>query len=152
MKTLFTAIISICFFATGTSAQVMNTSDGITGTWLVQDGSGKVRIEKVNDKYCGKLVWIKNPTDNGKPLVDSKNPDKNLQNRPQLGLPLLENFKYDGENTWTDGSIYDPESGKTYSCKITLKNNHSMEVRGYVGISLFGRTETWTRAQDITMK
>jgi uncharacterized protein (DUF2147 family) len=107
----------------------------------------------VNGKYVGKLVWISTPTDkNGKPALDSKNPDANLQKRQLVGLTMLENFTYEGDNVWTDGSIYDPDSGKTYSCKITLKSNGKMEVRGYIGISLFGRTDTWTRSQDITMK
>ena len=153
MKALIRITISICLFANFAFAQNTNSHDGIIGTWLVQDGTGKVKIEKINGKFCGKLVWIKTPTDkSGKPVLDTKNPNTALQSRPQLGLPLLENFTYDSDNVWTDGTIYDPDSGKTYSCKITLKDNGKMEVRGYVGISLFGRTDTWTRAQDITMK
>ena len=153
MKTLFRILLSICLSANTSFAQSNNSHDGIIGTWLVQDGTGKVKIEKINGKFYGKLVWINNPTDkNGKPAVDSKNPDKALQNRPLVGLKMLENFTYDSDNVWTEGTIYDPDSGKTYSCKITLKNNGKMEVRGYVGISLFGRTDTWTRSQDITMK
>lgn len=151
MKALIRITISICLFANFSFAQ-SNSHDGIIGTWLVQDGTGKVKIEKINGKFCGKLVWINNPTDkNGKPAVDSKNPDKALQNRRLVGMPMLMDFTYDSGNVWTDGSIYDPDSGKTYSCKITLKSNGKMEVRGYVGISLFGRTDTWTRSQDITM-
>jgi uncharacterized protein (DUF2147 family) len=153
MKTLIRIIISICLSANVAFAQSNNSHDGIIGTWLVQDGTGKVKIEKINGKFCGKLVWINNPTDkNGKSAVDSKNPDKGLQNRPLVGLKMLENFTYDSDNVWTEGTIYDPDGGKTYSCKITLKDNGKMEVRGYVGISLFGRTDTWTRVQDITMK
>ena len=153
MKTVIRIITLMCLYANFSLAQSSNSHDGIIGTWLVQDGSGKVKIEKINGKFSGKLVWIKQSTDkSGKPVLDSKNPDKSLQNRPQLGLPLLQNFIYDSDNVWTDGTIYDPDSGKTYSCKITLKNNGIMEVRGYVGISLFGRTDTWTRSQDISMK
>jgi len=134
-------------------AKAQGTHDAVVGTWLVQDGSGKVKIEKVGDKYTGKLVWIKNPTDKtGKPLTDSKNPDVAMRNRPQMGLPLLQNFVFDEENHWTSGTIYDPDEGKTYSCKMTMKDNQTLEVRGYVGISLFGRTDTWKRVDDITMK
>ena len=135
-----------------TFAQNGNNSAAITGTWLVQDGSAKIKIEKSNGKFIGKIVWLNPPNDkNGKPLLDSKNPDKSLQSRPLLGLCLLYDFVYDGDNLWSGGTIYDADSGKTYSCKITLKDNKTMEVRGYVGISLFGRTDTWTRSADVSM-
>jgi uncharacterized protein (DUF2147 family) len=58
---------------------------------------------------------------------------------------LLRDFRYDGDNVWTDGTIYDPESGNDYSCKITMEKPTHLQVRGYIGISLFGRTEVWTR-------
>jgi uncharacterized protein (DUF2147 family) len=60
-------------------------------------------------------------------------------------LVLLSNFKFDGNDKWKGGDIYDPESGKTYSSYLYLKGKNILKVRGYVGISLFGRTETWTR-------
>ena len=53
---------------------------------------------------------------------------------------------YDGPGEWKGGDIYDPESGKTYSSYMFLKDKNTLKVRGYVGISLFGRTEVWTRA------
>lgn len=132
-------------------AQVNNAA--ITGTWLVQDGSAKIRIEKAGEKFYGKIVWLNPPNDkSGKPLLDKNNPDKSLQTRPQLGLSLLKDFVYDSDNLWNGGTIYDPESGKTYSCKIEMVNKNEIEVRGYVGISMFGRTETWKRCDNITMK
>ncbi len=152
MKTFFQYAVVICILFSTAFAQ-STSPDAVTGTWTVADGSAKIKIEKTNGKYVGKMVWIKNPNDKaGKPLVDSNNPDASLKSRPQMGLPLLTGFVYDGSNVWNNGTIYDPDGGKTYSCKITMKNNETIEVRGYVGISLFGRTDTWKRAQDITMK
>ena len=151
MKKLITFSI-LLFIAFHVAMAQHNSTDAIVGTWLVQDGSAKVKIEKSNGKFCGKMVWIKNPNDkNGQPLRDSNNPDPSLRNRQQMGLTLLENFVYSEENLWTSGTIYDPDGGKVYSCKITMKDNQTIEVRGYVGISLFGRTDTWKRVQDITM-
>jgi uncharacterized protein (DUF2147 family) len=154
MKTITHFLLSIYLIVSVTvSAQNTSSRDALTGTWTVQDGSAKVKIEKMNGKYFGKMIWIKNPVDkSGKPLVDAKNPDPKLRNRPQLGLMLLENFTADGDNEWTEGTIYDPDGGKTYSCNITMKNNQTIEVRGYVGISLFGRTETWKRSDEMSMK
>jgi uncharacterized protein (DUF2147 family) len=57
----------------------------------------------------------------------------------------LSGFKFAGDNLWEDGTIYDPENGKTYRCKITLESPNRLNVRGFVGISLFGRTTVWTR-------
>ena len=127
--------------------------DAIAGPWLTADGKAKIQIVKQGDVYDGTIVWLKEPlypADDkqgmgGQPKVDRKNPDKALQTRPIIGLPLIQGFKYDSDNVWTDGQIYDPESGKLYSCKLTLMMDGTLKVRGYVGISLFGRTEIWTR-------
>jgi uncharacterized protein (DUF2147 family) len=152
MKTFICYAAMVCVLFSEAVAQQSNSRDAIVGTWLVQDGSAKVKIENKNGKYVGKMVWIKNPTDKtGKPLVDSNNPEASLRSRPQLGLPLLENFVFNEENHWSGGTIYDPDDGKTYSCKITMKDSQTIEVRGYIGISIFGRTDTWKRSQDITM-
>jgi uncharacterized protein (DUF2147 family) len=64
-----------------------------------------------------------------------------------MGMVLMKDFEYDAKNVWDDGEIYDPKSGKTYSCKMTLTDPDHLEVRGYVGISLIGRTDKWTRAK-----
>jgi uncharacterized protein (DUF2147 family) len=62
-----------------------------------------------------------------------------------LGSVILSNFVHAGGNKWEDGKIYDPNNGKKYSCNMKLKDNNTLEIRGYIGISLFGRTEVWTR-------
>ena len=122
-------------------------SDDIIGTWLTSGKEpAKILIYKSADKYFGKIVWLKNPSENGKPKVDANNPDKNKRSQPIIGLLILKGFKFDGDDEWEDGDIYDPESGKTYSCYLALNNKNTMKVRGYIGISVFGRTETWTRS------
>ena len=73
------------------------------------------------------------------------NSDPKHQKQPLLGLIMLRNFVYDEDQVWNDGEIYDPKNGKTYSCKMTLKDWNTLDVRGYIGISLFGRTDTWKR-------
>ncbi|MEO6849303.1 MAG: DUF2147 domain-containing protein, partial [Mucilaginibacter sp.] len=69
-----------------------------------------------------------------------------LRTRPELGLELLKDFTFDGDDVYDDGTIYDPKNGKTYSCKMTLEGNQ-LKIRGYIGISLFGRSEIWTRVK-----
>lgn len=120
--------------------------DAIVGKWLNPSGEGQIEIYKRGDKYFGKLAWMKEPNLNGKPKLDAKNPSENLRKRPLLNLELLKDFAYD-DGKWTDGTIYDPKSGKTYSCNMSLKSPDVLNVRGYVGVSLLGRTETFRRVK-----
>ena len=122
------------------------TKDDILGKWNSSSGGAHIQIYKKGDRYFGKIAWLRKPNDeHGKPKVDMKNPDPELRNRPAVGLEILKNFTYAGNGVWDDGTIYDPKSGRTYSCKMTL-NGNTLDIRGYVGISMFGRTESWTRA------
>lgn len=121
--------------------------DDILGKWLNPSGEGQIEIYKRGDKFFGKLAWIKEPNDaNGKPKTDEKNPTESLKNRPVLGLEILKNFIFD-DGKWIDGTIYDPKSGKTYSCKLTLKDANQLSVRGFIGVSLIGRTEVFKQVK-----
>lgn len=146
MKKIIATLFLTVFSCTVLLAQAKKD---ITGTWLTGSGKAKVIIEKTGDRYNGHIVWLKTPLDEaGKPKVDKNNPDAKRKNDPLMGLKLLRNFKHDGGDKWSDGKIYDPENGKEYSCNITLRDD-KMDVRGYVGISLIGRTDTWFRVADI---
>lgn len=147
-KLSFAALLFV-FIITSVYAQKSTEADAIVGVWLVESKDAKVQIFKVDNKYDGKIVWLKNPTyDDGTEKVDKENPDQKLQKRPIFGLKMLKGFIYDEDNEWEDGEIYDPKSGKTYSCNMTLSaDSKTLEVRGYIGISLFGRTSVWTRSK-----
>ena len=124
-----------------------DNSDAVVGTWLNGTKKGHVQIYKQGGTFFGKLVYLTDPNDpaTGKPKTDINNADAAKRTRPLINLPLMYNFKYDGGNIWSDGKIYNPEDGKEYNCKMTLKNPNTLDVRGYVGISLLGKTQTWTR-------
>jgi uncharacterized protein (DUF2147 family) len=106
-----------------------------------------VRIYKNGEKFQGKIVWLKEPNDpeTGKPKVDKNHPEEANRNRPILGLVNIWGFTNTGKNLWEDGNIYDPKNGNTYSCEIKMINSKVLEVRGYIGVSLLGRTDTWTK-------
>jgi uncharacterized protein (DUF2147 family) len=130
------------------SLSAQNNPDAVVGTWYNGSKESRIEIYKCGDKYCGKIAWLKEPNyEDGKPKVDKNNPDDKLKGRPIMGMVLMKDFEYDAKNVWDDGEIYDPKSGKTYSCKMTLTDPDHLEVRGYVGISLIGRTDKWTRAK-----
>jgi uncharacterized protein (DUF2147 family) len=137
-----TVLMLLCVASLSVLAQ---NGDAIIGKWLNPTGQDQIWIYKVGNKYFGKLGWIKVPDENGKPKMDKNNPDPALKTRPDLNLELLKDFVFDGK-TYEDGTIYDPKSGKTYSCKMTLIDN-TLKIRGYIGISLFGRTEVWTKVR-----
>lgn len=133
-------------------------ADAILGQWATAEAKSQVEIYEANGQYHGRIVALKEPLypddpDHedyaeglaGQPKTDRNNPDEALQGRPIVGMQLMRGFRYDGGNVWSGGTIYDPESGKTYKCKLTLVAPDELDVRGYVGISLFGRTTTWTR-------
>lgn len=128
-----------------------NNPDAILGFWKTGEGNAVVQIYKQGDKYFGKIATIKEPNDpaTGKPKLDIKNNNKQLQTRPLLGLVNLRDFKFIRQNLWKEGNIYDPKTGNDYSCKITMIDNNTIEVRGYMGISLIGRTDTWKRQNTL---
>ena len=120
--------------------------EGILGTWLTAGGESKVEIYRCDSvTYCGKIIWLRDTLKEGKPVTDDKNPEDSLKTRPVLGLQILRGFTYAGDRLWSGGKIYDPKSGNDYSAKMTLVDEQNLDLRGYVVIPLFGRTEKWTR-------
>ena len=143
MKLRFLVIAVLTILSRVSEAQIK--ADDIIGTWLTTGKEpAKIQIYESGEKFYGKIIWLQYPTDNGKLKTDNNNPDKSKINTPVIGLVILTDFKFDGEE-WKGGTIYDPESGNTYSSYLYLKDRNTLKVRGYIGASLFGRTETWTR-------
>jgi len=118
-------------------------ADKVVGVYKSEDGKGKVRIAKAADKYVGTLIWVSK-----KDAKDVNNPDEKLRTKPLVGKQILKGFTYSGKNVWENGTIYDPESGKTYKCKMTLKGDGKLNIRGFVGISAFGRTTVWSPVKE----
>jgi uncharacterized protein (DUF2147 family) len=127
--------------------------DKILGLWNTQEKDCTIEIFKSGGKYCGRIAWLKEPlypADDdggmaGRPVVDRENPNPNLRSRTLIGLQLMEGFTYIGKNVWEKGTIYNPDNGKTYKCKMILPALNRLEVRGFIGIPLLGATSTWTR-------
>ncbi len=140
MKMLF---VFIAMFLSKTP--VITGPDDIVGIWINSTGKGQIQVYKEGNKYFGKITWMKEPNNaQGTPKLDAHNPDPALRSKPILGSVILRNFVYD-DGEWTGGRIYDPTSGKDYKCYIKLKDPKTISLRGYVGVSLLGRTEVWTR-------
>ena len=140
-------ILSLFFFITASYGQ---DADKIKGHWLTAKGTSQVYIYKAtNGKYYGKIDWLEEPNENGAPKKDTENPDAKLKNRPILGLVLLNGFSFDaGDKEWENGTIYDPDNGKTYDCYMWFENGdyNTLKIKGFVlGMRFMGRETEWKR-------
>ena len=121
-------------------------ADAVVGEWYTKDSKAVVQIYKQGDVYNGKIIWLKEPkNEDGSVKLDTNNPDESLRGQAIIGLNLVKGFTYKGSNKWANGTIYDPDNGKTYKCKMSLNDDGSLKVRGFIGVSLIGRTQVWTR-------
>ncbi len=134
---LFSFLALCSFFFQGFEVAKINTPNEIIGSYWSPKKDAKIEIYIKGHQYFGKFVWA------AKPRKDIKNPIKALQNRDIVGLEFLTNFEFD-DGVYKGGEIYDPNTGKTYSCKMSVESN-KLKVRGYIGISLIGRTEYFER-------
>lgn len=149
------ALLALALLSAG--GAMASQHNGIGGYWLTptEDGHGAViHITREGDAFDGRIVALQAPrypadADNGhagEPKLDLNNPEPSLRDRGIEGLKIVRGLQPAGGNEWKDGTIYDPEGGDTYNLKAELANNgRTLKVRGYIGFSLFGRTQEWTR-------
>lgn len=143
MHTIKISLISLLI-----TLSTLSANDKILGFWLSESGRAVVEITKEDDTYNGKITWLLvEHTGEHNPALDKENPDKKLRTRKLKGLKMLSGFKYD-DGEYEGGKIYDPKSGKTYKAYMELENDNKIKLRGYVGISLFGRTSYWQRQKS----
>lgn len=129
------------------------SGDSIVGDWMVESQDAIVAIRRVGNEYVGSLAWLKDATYDaadgsafaGRPLMDHQNPDKSKRARPLLGLPLLGGLRYEGRGRWDGGMVYNVEDGRNYRCQVTITDPAKLQLRGYLGLPLFGSTTHWTR-------
>lgn len=126
----------------------MVNAQTIVGKWkTTDDKTGEdnsiVEIYESNGKIYGKVIQIMDPKKQNNKCNNCKGEDKD---KPILGITVIKGLKKEGDK-WTGGQILDPKEGKLYKCTISLKNNNELEVRGYIGISLIGRTQVWKRVK-----
>ena len=132
------ALLSTSVFAVSLNGTQWQTIDDKTG-----EKKAVIQLTESGGKVSGKIIKVLN-----KEKADAlctKCPGS-LKNKPVEGLQILSGLKADGNNQWSDGKLVDPESGKTYSGKLTLSDNgQSLKLRGFVGTPVFGRSQTWQR-------
>ena len=148
MKSIIkSVIIGLFVLLSINQSNAQTAADKVVGVWLTQNKEGKIEIFKSGNQYFGKIVWGKDLYEkDGKTLKkDVHNPNANLRNKTIQNLVILTGFNFK-DDYWQDGKIYDPQSGKTYSSEIKLEGG-KLKLTGYIGITLFGRTEVWERVK-----
>jgi|TARA_R110000868_G_scaffold72169_7_gene210662 uncharacterized protein (DUF2147 family) len=134
--------VALLFMTTVIFAQ----SQGVTGKWkTIDDQTGEaksiIEIYEQGGKIYGKVIEILNPARRKGLCQNCAGEDRN---KPILGLVVLKGLSKDGDE-YDGGKILDPQTGKVYKCLIALEEKDKLKVRGYIGFSLIGRTQYWTR-------
>jgi len=116
------------------------------GRWYAEGGAAQVDVRDCGGELCGRVTWLRSPFDeDGCDLRDRYNPNPALRERPVIGVEILSGLAPAADHVWTGGEIYDPSSGNTYHCTLSLEGENRLRLRGYIGVPLFGRTTTWIR-------
>ncbi len=127
------------------AADSAGNNDAALGRWHNTDATFEVFTGE-GGTLAARIIALQEPlTPDGKTKTDIFNPDPAKRARPIVGLTFMRGFTPTGAGHWEKGTIYDPKSGKTYSCTMELDGATTLKVRGYLGISALGRTEVWTR-------
>ena len=139
-----------CFLISLSIICFSQEKNDITGIWLEEEGQSKIEIFSLETKegtmFGGRIIWLQEPlTEKGERKLDKENPNPELRKKPILGLLIMRKLKYKKYGYWSGGSIYDARSGKTYSLEVSMDKKNILKLRGYLGISLIGKTTTWTR-------
>jgi len=114
--------------------------DAIVGEWWTEGKEGRVRfVHGPDGTYSGILVGGNDPG------ADVNNKDPALRKRSLLGIVLMWHLRPD-DGEYVDGYVYNPRNGETYRMKAEVTGKTTLKIRGYLGISLFGQSQTWTRA------
>jgi len=143
MKSLFAAALLLPALAFAQNTPV--------GLWKTIDDDGKtekslVRISEQGGTLVGSIDKLLDPKAQADAKCDKCSDDR--KDKPVVGLQIIRGVKADGDGVWGGGEILDPNNGKTYKTRLKpVDGGKRLEVRGYIGAPLFGRTQIWVRAE-----
>jgi uncharacterized protein (DUF2147 family) len=137
LKIALSIVILITSFSSKINSNVVtDEAEKIVGIWFTDDKTSKIQIYKNENQYFGKIIWMA-----------SKESKEELKVKPKVGYQIFRKFTFEGKNVWSGGQVSDPRSGMTVSGKMTLKDNNTLNVRGYVGAPMFGKTVILSRVE-----
>ena len=141
------AILALILQAGVLAGETTSARGGILGYWE-RPSKAVLHFYPCGHEVCAKIVRL-SPTSGRK--TDSRNPDASLRTRPLCGLDIGTGFQQTDSDHLVGGSLYDPVSGKTYSGMATAEGDQ-VKLRGYIGISWFGKTEVWRRVGTVSVE
>jgi len=135
------ATLTLMLWVAGSGALMAQQAGPILGRWLTQPGDGIIEITRTADNtYQGTIIGGNAPH-----RVDEHNPDPARHQQLLLGQVILKDMHEDGDGALAGGTIYEPDTGRTYKCRIETLDHDRLKVRGFIGVSLLGRSQVWTR-------
>lgn len=147
---MFFAGIFLC------SAVRADNADAILGTYVFFDYDTKITVhinfhKAENNTYQARIVWLDQPDDDlGKPKTDVNNPRSELRHIPVTQVLIVRGLRFDGDDEWEGGRIYNPVTGKTYRCYVNFEDANTLRVKAYInffGFSFLGRSFYWSRVR-----
>ena len=143
-----TTFLSACVLAVCVSAPALaQTHKAPTGLWLTENKRSAIELyqcKKGEPLMCGKIAWI---IDGGM-QHDEKNPDASKRKTPLCGMTILSGLRMQKSGDWTGGKVYKADDGDLYDADLTVLSDSQVKLRGYMGVSLFGKSQTWTRVSS----
>jgi len=146
MKTSQYLSITILLLSILTLEGHAQSKSKILGKWYNTDKTAKIEILESDSAIIGKIIWIAGSGESENSNKDAVNTDTSLRNRPLMGLTILEGLQYK-KGVWYGGKVYDPESGLTYPCEVSLKKRDILEIKGYLGDTWVSKTVEWYRVK-----
>lgn len=145
MRAATTGIL-IATFVAGTSSAMESMPHGL---WLTENTRAIIEIAPCEGRTCGRIVWMASPIDeSGQPKRDVNNKDEFLRDRTLCGLTLIGDLVAEPDDDAYFGFVYNPRNGRKYTARVTALSHDTLEMRGFLGISAFGKSQTWTRVAD----
>jgi glucan biosynthesis protein C len=139
-------LATVLLFASSAGADAGEAT--AVGLWWADNGSAQVEVHESDGALTGTIVWLRAPFGvDGQTMRDINHPDASRHDTPVVGLAMLSGFRRESRDAeiWTGGSVYDPGNGRTYQGTIRMDGEDRLLLRGFIGISLLGRTTTWIR-------
>jgi uncharacterized protein (DUF2147 family) len=123
----------------------------IAGRWATSGFGSIVEFapcEQAPDTVCGRILWLWEQNDAaGRPRTDTHNPDRSLRSRPLTGIEIVSGLRETQPGVWSDGSLYNPDDGRTYTGTIRLKGG-TLELTG-CALRVFCQTQVWRKPEDV---
>ena len=142
----FIGLTIVVVLGTLSAGVARESADPVFGFWLTANQRAIIEIAACGEQACGNIVWMEEPLDHdGQPKTDRNNPDEALRDQPLCAIQLIGKFRNAGTGAWSGGSIYNPRDGQTYSASMELRDEATLELRGFLLLPLFGQTQAWTR-------